>query len=287
MSSYIDLMNRFWRLDMEARFTPIETKLYFAVLHIANSLWWKQPLTIPNKRLLAMVECTEPTFIKARQRINDLGLIIYKKGTTRKAGRYFIVEDYLNDFSNEYSNGLSNGLSNPFSNPLSNLFSNQQSQPAIQADLGLPKTRQDKDNNIYIGAGEIEKIVLLWKEFQLSLLPTNMTKTNETILNALRAYGYEQVARAIRNYSEIVNGKGYILDTRWQLSSFLEKHIEKFLDIESARQMYKGGGNGSSGKSFAGNGSKTSRTTERPDREHYTGGKYGGFFETDGSSESG
>ncbi|HON29337.1 MAG TPA: hypothetical protein PLA64_13640 [Mesotoga infera] len=142
---------------------------------------------------------------------------------------------------------------------------------------------RDLDNNIYIPA--IEKIILLWNQYQISRIPANRERTEKGILAALGQHGEEAVMKAVHNYFKILSDDTSLLDTRWQCYIFMETHIEKFLDLESARNLYKGGGNGTSRKYPSRNGSKTSASTERPDREHYTGGKYGGFFAADESDE--
>lgn len=148
----------------------------------------------------------------------------------------------------------------------------------LELDLDL-----EKDLNIYIPA--IEKIILLWNQYQISRIPTNRERTEKGILAALGQHGEEAVMKAVHNYFKILSDDTSLLDTRWQCYIFMETHIEKFLDLESARNLYKGGGNGTSRKYPSRNGSKTSASTERPDREHYTGGKYGGFFAADESDE--
>ena len=152
----------------------------------------------------------------------------------------------------------------------------------LELDLDLDLK---KDLNIYIPA--VEKVILLWNQYQISRIPVNREKTEKTILKAVAQHGEEAVMRAVHNYFKILTDNALLLDTRWQCYIFMETHIEKFLDLESARNLYKGGGNGTARKCSSGNRSKTSSDSERPDREHYTGGKYGGFFATDEPGESG
>ena len=225
--SYIDLINRFWDIDLEAQFSPIETKLYFAILHIANRLGWKTTLAVPNGRLLAMLGCTKATLIRARQRIIDKGLIEYKKGSTRDAGKYLIKTDWFNYYTSDDTNHDTNHDTNRDT---------------------IYKTRLDKTNKIYIPAPAIEKITLLWNQFEISRIPVNREKTDKAVLDAVARHGDKAVMEAIKTYASIVNGKDYILDTRWPLAVFLDLHLEKFLDVESAKAMYrvKGGPNGRS-----------------------------------------
>jgi hypothetical protein len=227
--SYIDLVNRFWTIDSEFSFSHLEVHLYFKLLEINNRLGWKEKFSVSNGRLCALIGTTQKNLIKARQRLVDKELVGYKKGSTRDAGVYYFPL-YMKKESN-----LETNLE-------SNLGSNLESNPG-----NINKTRLDKDKDIiYIPAPAIEKVILFWNQFQISRIPENKEKTNAAILKALLDHGEEAVLQAIKNYAEIVNGSEYILKTRWQLSTFLDLHVEKFLDEESAKAMYraKGGPNG-------------------------------------------
>jgi hypothetical protein len=142
--TYIDLINHFWAVDTEHTFSGTETKLYFAILAIANSLNWKEPLSLPNTRLLAIVGCTEHSLIQARQRLIDVGLIAYKHRSTREAGLYFYTPHYCKNCSNQDSNSDSNSNSNVSSNSGSN------SEAISDTYIRQDKRRQDKEQNIYL-----------------------------------------------------------------------------------------------------------------------------------------
>jgi predicted phage replisome organizer len=150
----------------------------------------------------------------------------------------------------------------------------------IDKDLDL-----EKDTNNINTAPAIEEIILLWKQMEISKIPINQERTEEAIFKAIKDYGKEAVVQAVKNYVAILSDKNSLLDTHWQCYVFMEVHIEKFLDLESAKKMYKGGGNGANRKHYSRNGSKTGSSSERPDASHYTGGKYGGFFAADEPDE--
>lgn len=150
----------------------------------------------------------------------------------------------------------------------------------IDKDLDL-----EKDTNNINTAPAIEEIILLWKQMEISKIPINQERTEEAIFKAIKDYGKEAVVQAVKNYVAILSDKNSLLDTHWQCYIFMEVHIEKFLDLESAKKMYKGGGNGANRKHYSRNGSKTGSSSERPDASHYTGGKYGGFFAADEPAE--
>ncbi len=132
--TYIDLINRFWKMDLEYNFSHLEVHLYFKLLEIANRSGWRKKLSMPNKRLCALIDISEKYLIRARQRLNDTELIKYEKGTTRKAGNYSIDPDYFHKESNKASN------KKDYLHKESKVASNQASNQG-----NIYKNRKDKD----------------------------------------------------------------------------------------------------------------------------------------------
>ena len=90
MMSYIDLINNFWRLDFEKRFSLIQTRYYFLLLHYANKRHWKEALSLSNSRLQQEVLCSETGLKEARIQLVKRRMIGYKKGYRNIAGKYYI-----------------------------------------------------------------------------------------------------------------------------------------------------------------------------------------------------
>jgi len=80
---YIKLMNRFWKLHSERRFTTAETALYFQLLDISNGLVWKNPFQQSNERLYSSLQIAEKTLMAARSRLQAVGLLSFKPGHKR------------------------------------------------------------------------------------------------------------------------------------------------------------------------------------------------------------
>ena len=87
--TYIELINRFWKMNTENAFSPIEGMLYFKILEIANRLNWKEPLSLPSNRLYMELNISRSAFIHARQKLHDVGLIKYKSRGRKTAGLYW------------------------------------------------------------------------------------------------------------------------------------------------------------------------------------------------------
>ncbi len=132
--NYIELINKFWTINLEATFSHAEVHLYFKLLEINNRLGWKNEFKLPNTRLEGETGMRSKTLINARQRLIDFGLITYKKGSTRKAGTY--------SFFSLQPTKESNKETNKESKKDSNIGSNTE---VIKGTLNkLNKTKQEK-----------------------------------------------------------------------------------------------------------------------------------------------
>ena len=53
--NYIELINNFWKADLEFSFTGNETKLYMFLLHTSNSLGWQNPFRLSYRQIAIRV----------------------------------------------------------------------------------------------------------------------------------------------------------------------------------------------------------------------------------------
>lgn len=154
--NYIELINRFWSIDLEANFSHLEVHLFFKLLEINNRLDWKESFRFPNSRLEAEIGSRPKNLINARQRLVDFKLIEYKKGTTREAGIYKLLSFECSFVPTKESNQESNSSQTPTKE--SNKGSNQgTNEKVIRGSL-------DKQNKT--------KQVSIKKEMDLSFVPT-------------------------------------------------------------------------------------------------------------------
>lgn len=90
---YIKEMNAFYDLDMANQLTPNAISLYFALLNIANKLYWKADFVVSNLTLQSKSGIkNRMTLIRVRNQLVQRGLITYESsGKTTQAGFYTII----------------------------------------------------------------------------------------------------------------------------------------------------------------------------------------------------
>jgi len=97
--TYIDLINRFWKVHEAYSFSSVEIGLYFKLLDIANKMRWeKEKLFIPMIRLQAELDACKSSILKARKRLEEARLIVVQSGHgNRQAAGYHIngVQDIV------------------------------------------------------------------------------------------------------------------------------------------------------------------------------------------------
>src|SRR6056297_844436 len=91
--SYIDLINRFWKVHEAYSFSSVEIGLYFKLLDIANKMRWeKEKLFIPMMRLQTELDACKSSVLKARKRLEEADLIVVQSGYgNRQSAGYQII----------------------------------------------------------------------------------------------------------------------------------------------------------------------------------------------------
>lgn len=84
--NYIRLINRFWVINLEYSFTGNETKLYFYLLHVCNSLGWKNPFRNSLRQINNGTNISINSVKSAQKRLVESGLVFIKNG---KPGNHY------------------------------------------------------------------------------------------------------------------------------------------------------------------------------------------------------
>ncbi len=87
----IEVINKFWELDKQAKFTHLEVHLFFKLLDLNSKLNKEESLLILSSHLQKIVHTKAKGLVKARQRLIDFKLIEIEKGSTRKPTAYKIL----------------------------------------------------------------------------------------------------------------------------------------------------------------------------------------------------
>lgn len=89
--NYITLMNNFWRKDKTKRFSPLETRLYFYLLDLFNTMNWPGSVRISNKELTHVMDCSVQNLRTARKNLEQTNLISYYPSTRGNPGTYTLI----------------------------------------------------------------------------------------------------------------------------------------------------------------------------------------------------
>ena len=79
-SSYLDLLNKFWRKNQVYSFNAQSMALYFYLLDVNNAGEWSVTFNHTDKRILAILKCSRATLLKSKQSLVEAGLLFYKAG---------------------------------------------------------------------------------------------------------------------------------------------------------------------------------------------------------------
>ena len=121
--NYIELINNFWKADIEYSFTGNETKLYMFLLHTSNSLGWKNPFRLSYRQIELGCNLTVNTVKSARNKLRQAGLICFvegRKGSSRDISNKTTYEIRLSKFDNQTGNQADNQPDNQAGNQADN-----------------------------------------------------------------------------------------------------------------------------------------------------------------------
>lgn len=84
--NYIELINNFWERNLEFEFTGNEAKLYFYLVHICNSLGWRNPFRHSDRQISIGAGISLNSIKSGRNRLKQAGLIEFQTG--RQGNRF-------------------------------------------------------------------------------------------------------------------------------------------------------------------------------------------------------
>lgn len=90
--SYIELINRFWRLRGWVGMSSYEADLYMYLLHRCNQGRWVNPFEVSTREIERDLMMSRPTIIKARATLQSHGLIDYREGKTKGKSPAYAIE---------------------------------------------------------------------------------------------------------------------------------------------------------------------------------------------------
>jgi hypothetical protein len=99
--NYIKLINHFWDVNLEYNFTGNEAKLYFYLLHVSNSLSWKNPFKQSLRQINRGTGISINSIKACQKRLIDAGVISLKNG---QAGNHFNYENKTEYYITSVSN---------------------------------------------------------------------------------------------------------------------------------------------------------------------------------------
>lgn len=78
--NYFDYENHFWREDETESFTPVQTRIYFYLLTLANRNYWQGDIVISDTQFSAKVGVTLNSFKRAKTDLQTRGLMTFEQG---------------------------------------------------------------------------------------------------------------------------------------------------------------------------------------------------------------
>lgn len=69
--TYIEIINRFWKIHQFDHFSSAEIAVYFYLLNMANRNMWEDEIAVATAELCASIGMRRSTIIRARQSLRE------------------------------------------------------------------------------------------------------------------------------------------------------------------------------------------------------------------------
>lgn len=119
-----------------------------------------------------------------------------------------------------------------------NYESNRRTNRRTTVAKQTPDTINKNVNNVKNDKNVINNIYSHWNN-QKIIIHKNIDIYKSAIDIILNKYSETEIITAITNYNIILNGEQYFFKYRWTLKDFLKRGIDKFLDLEIAKNNYQ------------------------------------------------
>ncbi len=139
--NYIELINNFWKIDHDFKFSSLETALYFRLLSKANSTCWQEEFVYTNARLMEDLDCSVSKLRHARDRLLKAGLFAYVSGNKSTPGKYSLLSQHnRNTATTESRQNHDTNADNPKSFSLEDL---REDRPTVLATIAAQSQHND------------------------------------------------------------------------------------------------------------------------------------------------
>lgn len=101
--TYIDLINRFWKIHRIECFSTSEIALYFHLLDECNLRGWPNKFEYPNSRIVLAIGIAEKTVIACRCRLQQKGVLEFEAGKRRSQSPIYYLPEVSKEVSKEVS----------------------------------------------------------------------------------------------------------------------------------------------------------------------------------------
>lgn len=86
---------------------------------------------------------------------------------------------------------------------------------------------------------EVLTLFEYWNELKIIEHRKLTDKTKRKINGSLKDYSIDEIKSSINNYKLILESPLFFFNYKWTLADFLQRGLEKFLDLETAKNNYK------------------------------------------------
>jgi len=175
--NYIQLINNIWQLRRSKHLSSVQFDLYMCIVHESNTRGWENPMRITNGLICASIGITEKTLIDARNRLQQLGVISFENGITKRQSPTYYILEYWKNYSIDDSIDASipGGNQGGIAVYINNKLNKSKTKQSSEAKASAPRDQVAKKKKKKAAAGEgleyWQQLVAIWFDFYENVHP--------------------------------------------------------------------------------------------------------------------
>lgn len=257
--SYIELINRFWRIRGWVGMSSYEADLYMYLLHRCNQGRWVNPFEVSTREIERDLMMSRPTIIKARAMLQSHGLIDYREGKTKGKSPAYSIAYAIKKSGNcvkeintigsdcvNVANTIGVDCVNDCVKEINTIAEKKESFPPHPLYKEKKEINKEKKNLASLDTHDArarERVLILGEENLKAIEQLRVSFSSRMARETLmRQNGISSVEEYRRICDEILGEWAITKGEDFEITEDVRKHFINLVRIKSEKRKAKGGG---------------------------------------------
>lgn len=140
--SYISYINQFWQVVKTGSVPSSAVAVYFYLLHVCNSVFWKMPFSCSTTWICEKLRITRETFTNARRFLADRRLISFTEGSSRFNHPTYTILQLTDNMTEQQTAEATEDLTEGLTDDLTHIYSKDRDNRLTKREMAIPSVAE-------------------------------------------------------------------------------------------------------------------------------------------------